>query len=118
MITEQEVTEQIDVLRKQYGCTDDEAWAKLLGQSGMTAEDMRKQVIDYKAQVMLVNAAASEQGIEVTDAEDRVGYIRSLTGMSELQEIPEEEIRAVLERNMKDGVLRVPKEYGMFMAQV
>ena len=59
-----------------------------------------------------------EDSLEVTDAEDMVGYIRSLTGMSELQEIPEEEIRAVLERNMKDGVLRVPKEYGMFMAQV
>jgi hypothetical protein len=85
VITEQEVTEQIDVLRKQYGCTDDEAWAKLLGQSGMTAEDMRKQVIDYKAQVMLVNAAASEQGIEVTDAEveQQVNQTREAMGYAD-----------------------------------
>ena len=73
VITEQEVTEQIDVLRKQYGCTDDEAWAKLLGQSGMTAE------------VMLVNAAASEQGIEVTDAEveQQVNQTREAMGYAD-----------------------------------
>ena len=58
-----------------------------------------------------------QDSLEVTDVGDMVDYIRSLTGMSELQEIPEEEIRAVLERNMRDGVLRVPKEYGMFIAK-
>ena len=57
-----------------------------------------------------------EDALEVTDAEDMVDYILSLTGMSDLQKIPAEEIRAVLKSNMKDGILHVPKEYGMFIA--
>ena len=57
-----------------------------------------------------------EDSLEVTRAEDMVDYICSLTGMSDLQKIPREEVRAVLERNMRDGVLHVPKEYGIFIA--
>ena len=58
-----------------------------------------------------------EDALEVTDVNDMVDYIRSLTGMSDLQKLPEDTIRSVLERNMSGGVLRVPKEYGMFIAQ-
>ena len=47
---------------------------------------------------------------------DMVNYILSLTGMSDLQKLPEDTIRFVLEQNMSDGVLRLPKEYGMFIA--
>lgn len=54
--------------------------------------------------------------LAVTDPDDMVEYIYSLTGMSTLSEVPKAEIRAVLVRNMKDGVLNVPKEYGMFLA--
>lgn len=58
-----------------------------------------------------------EDSLEVTDADDMVDYIRSLTGMTDLQQLPEDTIRAVLEQNMPDGVLRIPKEYGMFIAR-
>jgi hypothetical protein len=44
-------------------------------------------------------------------------YIYSLAGMSELRKLPREEVLAVLEGNMEDGILRVPKEYGMFIAR-
>ena len=54
--------------------------------------------------------------IEITDVDDMVDYIRSLTGMSDLQKLPPEEIRAVLQAHMRGGILRVPKEYGMFIA--
>ncbi len=57
-----------------------------------------------------------EDSLEVTDAEDMVDYIFSLAGMTDLQKLPREKVRAVLERNMPDGILHVPKEYGMFMA--
>ena len=58
-----------------------------------------------------------EDALEVTNVEDMVDYIRSLTGMSELRNLPRDEIRPVLEKNMTGGVLRVPKEYGMFIAR-
>ena len=57
-----------------------------------------------------------EDALEVTDVEDLVDYIFSLTGMSDLQKIPRDEVRMVLEKNMRDGMLHVPKEYGMFIA--
>ena len=57
-----------------------------------------------------------EDSLEVTDAEDMADYIFSLAGMTDLRKIPREEVRSVLERNMPDGILHVPKEYGMFVA--
>ena len=58
-----------------------------------------------------------EDSLEVTDAEDMVDYIYSLTGMTDLQKLPRNEVKSVLEKNMRDGVLYVPKEYGMFIAR-
>ena len=58
-----------------------------------------------------------EDSLEVTNVEDMVDYIYSLTGMTDLQKLPRSKVKSVLERNMRDGVLRVPKEYGMFIAK-
>ena len=58
-----------------------------------------------------------EDALEVTHAQDLVDYIRSLTGMTEVGKLPEETVRSVLEQHMTDGVLRIPKEYGMFTAR-
>ena len=58
-----------------------------------------------------------EDSLEVTDAEDMADYIFSLAGMTDLRKSPREEVRSVLERNMPDGILHVPKEYGMFIAR-
>jgi len=58
-----------------------------------------------------------EDELEVTDVEDMTDYIYSLTGMTELQQLPRNEVSTVLEKNMSGGILRVPKEYGMFIAK-
>ena len=55
--------------------------------------------------------------LAVTDIRDLVDYIGSLTGMTSLRSIPEEEMAAVLESRMVNGVLTVPKEYGMFVSR-
>ncbi len=55
--------------------------------------------------------------LEVTDPEDMADYIGSLTGMSELRQLPRETLLSVLRAHMTDGALRVPKEYGMFVAR-
>ena len=58
-----------------------------------------------------------DDALAVTNVDDMTDYIFSLAGMSVLQQLPRETVRAVLAANMKDGVLRIPKEYGMFIAQ-
>ena len=55
--------------------------------------------------------------LAVTDVRDLADYVRSLTGMADFRNIPEEEMLAVFTANMKDGVLSVPKEYGMFVCR-
>lgn len=53
--------------------------------------------------------------LEVTDINDMLDYIYSLTGMAEIAGIKRDVIKKVLEQNMTGGILRVPKEYGMFV---
>ena len=55
-----------------------------------------------------------EDSLAVTEIDDLVEYIYSLSSMTTLSSVPKEEIRKVLAKHMENGVLRVPKEYGMF----
>ena len=54
--------------------------------------------------------------LAVTNVEDLVDYIRSLTGVASLRTLPRERLRVVLQSHMVNGVLIVPKDYGMFIA--
>ncbi len=54
--------------------------------------------------------------LEVTDPDDMVDYIYSLASMSSLSGVPRENIKEILLQHMKNGVLTVPKEYGMFVS--
>ena len=55
-----------------------------------------------------------EDSLAVTDIDDLVEYIYSLSSMTSLSAVPKEEIHEVLAKHMINGVLQVPKEYGMF----
>ena len=57
-----------------------------------------------------------EDSLEVTDADDLIDYIYSLPSFSDIQDYPRDTLREVLKKNMRDGVLHVPKDYGMFIA--
>ncbi len=53
--------------------------------------------------------------LAVTDPEDLADYLYSLGSMADLDPAYRPEIVNVLRREMKNGVLTVPKEYGMFI---
>lgn len=55
--------------------------------------------------------------LEVTDLDDMVEYIFSLTAMTTLSSTDRENIKSILKQNMMNGVLKVPKEYGMFIVE-
>lgn len=44
-------------------------------------------------------------------------YIYSLSSLSSVTSVPRAELTAALERRMENGVLNVPKEYGMFICK-
>ncbi len=57
-----------------------------------------------------------EDSLAVTNITDLVDYIYSLSSMSSLSSVPCEKIQTLLQNHMVNGVLTVPKEYGMFIA--
>ena len=58
-----------------------------------------------------------EDALEVTDIDDLIDYIYSLQSMTSLGSIPREDVREKLTAHMENGVLHVPKEYGMFISK-
>ncbi len=55
-----------------------------------------------------------EDSLAVTNLDDLIDYIYSLSSMTSLSSVPKDEIRGVLAKYVVNGVLTVPKEYGMF----
>lgn len=56
-----------------------------------------------------------KDGLEVTDLDDILDYIYSLTGMTDINNVQREALREILQTKMKNGILSIPKEYGMFI---
>jgi len=55
--------------------------------------------------------------LQVTSIDDLVKYIQSFKGISEIGSLEEEIIRKRLESEFNNGMLIIPKEYGMFIAR-
>jgi len=58
-----------------------------------------------------------EDSLEVTDIDDLMKYLYSLSGMDKISRLPAEEARRNLTDHMVNGVLTIPKEYGMFVCK-
>lgn len=58
-----------------------------------------------------------EDGLAITDTGDFADYIYSLSSLTNMENVPREVLLDALERRTKDGVLFVPKEYGMFICE-
>ena len=58
-----------------------------------------------------------EDALDVTDPADLVAYLRSMASMKVLAEVSDEALLAAFRARMADGVLRLPKEYGLFICQ-
>lgn len=54
--------------------------------------------------------------LAVTNMDDMVEYIYSLSNMTSLNSVPKNVIRDILMNNTTNGILNVPKEYGMFIS--
>ena len=79
-----------------------------------TLQNGREKLARYFPDVQML---LYEDALEVTNADDMVDYICSLPGFSNIRSLPRDVLRSVLEENMHNGILHVPKEYGMFIAR-
>ena len=58
-----------------------------------------------------------DDSLHITDMEDLVTYLRSLTSFNAILDLPEQKIREILEEHAKDGAIDLPKEYGTFICR-
>ncbi len=58
-----------------------------------------------------------EDSLEVTKVDDVLDYIYSLGNMSSVAKLGRQTLKRILEKEMVDGILSIPKEYGMFICR-
>ncbi|MBQ2954649.1 MAG: class I SAM-dependent methyltransferase [Clostridia bacterium] len=64
-----------------------------------------------------VQREVREDALDVTDVDDLIAYLRSMQQMTALADVPDERLRACFASHMRDGVLSLPKEYGLFLCR-
>lgn len=64
-----------------------------------------------------VERSLYDDALDVTDPADLVAYLRSMASMEVLTSVSDETLLAAFRARMTDGVLRLPKEYGLFICQ-
>ena len=58
-----------------------------------------------------------EDSLRVTVIDDLINYVYSLSSMTDIANVERDSMKRIFEQNMIDGVLEVPKEYGMFVCE-
>ena len=58
-----------------------------------------------------------EDSLKVTNIADIVDYIYSLSSMTNINNVSREKLTEILETKKENGILSVPKEYGMFVCK-
>ncbi len=58
-----------------------------------------------------------KDSLHVTDTDDLVDYLRSLASLKALNDIPLERLKEIIMAHSVNGVVDLPKEYGMFIAR-
>ena len=60
-----------------------------------------------------------EDGLAITNLEDMMDYIYSCTSMTNVADLDldRDVLRKIFNNQMVDGVLHIPKEYGLFVCE-
>ncbi len=58
-----------------------------------------------------------EDGLAITNLDDIIEYIYSSTRMMNVADVDRDTLENILRSKMVDGVIYIPKEYGMFVAR-
>lgn len=93
-------------------------WFKLGGESFTPNYNFTMQNGKSKLQSAFsdIEARLYDDSLHITDIDDLVTYLSSLSSLKMLNEVPLEKIREIIKYHAIDGVVDLPKEYGMFIA--
>ena len=97
----------ISGLLKEYGAADDTNKNFTLQNGGEILKKYFSEVQRYDY----------EDSLKVTNIEDILDYIYTMSGILSIAEIERDKIKKTLEKNMVNGALNIPKENGMFVCE-
>lgn len=95
----------ISGLLKEYGVTD-------ITNKNFTLQNGLGILKKYFSHVQRLDY---EDSLAVTDVDDILDYVYSLNGISSIAKVERNVLKKILEKEMINGVLNIPKEYGMFI---
>lgn len=101
------IVQYIADLLKAYGAEDKT-------NKNFTLQNGKKILSQYFSSIEMLEYIDS---LDVTNIDDILDYLNSLASMTSISNIKRDVIKKVLEENMVDGILKVPKEYGMFICK-
>ncbi|MBO7600591.1 MAG: class I SAM-dependent methyltransferase [Lachnospiraceae bacterium] len=64
-----------------------------------------------------IEARFYKDSLHITDIDDLVDYLRSLASLKALNDVPLERLKEIITEHSVNGVVDLPKEYGMFIAK-
>lgn len=94
-------------LLKDYGITD-------TTNKNFTLQNGNRILKKYFSEIRRLDY---EDSLAVTDINDILDYICSLSDMTSIAKLGRNTLKTVLEREMVNGILNIPKEYGMFICR-
>lgn len=83
--------------------------------NNFTLQNGKQKLIEYFSKVEMLEYVDS---LEVTNIDDLVEYIYSGITWSKVCKLDRQTVKEILSANMKNGVLKVPKECGMFACRI
>ena len=94
-------------------------WFKLSGESFKPNHNFTMQNGEQilKTAFSVVEARFYDDSLHITDIEELIKYLQSLTSFKAIQDFPLKKVREILETHSNNGVIDLPKEYGMFIAR-
>lgn len=94
-------------LLKDYGITD-------TTNKNFTLQNGNRILKKYFSEIRRLDY---EDSLAVTDINDILDYICSLSDMTSIAKLGRDTLKTALEREMVNGILNIPKEYGMFICR-
>lgn len=82
--------------------------------NNFTLQNGKQKLVQYFSSIEMLEYIDS---LEVTNIDDLVDYVYSGISMQEVCKLNRETVKEIFEQNMVNGILKVPKEYGMFVCR-
>ena len=94
-------------------------WFKLSGENFNPNHNftMQNGAQKLKTAFSEIEARIYKDSLHITDIDDLVSYLTSLASLKALNDVPVERLKEIIAEYAVNGVVDLPKEYGMFIAR-